>query len=239
MERLPPNSESLLGVILTEGRHCKCRAEDSCPHAGSEWCHRLTVKDPSSRPAHLPYPDAARCLYGDMPACCWVLADVEKLAGEYLTGAGVPGPPVPSEVIDVFDESRKVEVRSVPLKALHGAVWLLGREWVIQLNGRDPRRVRRYSLFHEAFHIAYRITYPAFNKAEVSKTSFNEVLADHFATCFLMPKEWVEEYWPKVQDVRAMADLFDVTVSQMRRRLNQFNLLQGVTIAEPGKAVRQ
>ena len=68
MEHLPPNSESLLGVILTEGRHCKCRAEDSCPHAGSEWCHRLTVKDPSSRPAHLPYPDAARCLYGDMPA---------------------------------------------------------------------------------------------------------------------------------------------------------------------------
>jgi len=85
--------------------------------------------------------------------------------------------------------------------------------------------VRRYSLFHEAFHIAHRITYPAFKKAEVRHTSFNEVLADHFAACFLMPKEWVEEYWPRVQDVGVMADRFDVPVRQMRRRLNQLSLL--------------
>lgn len=225
MGSFPPNSESLLGVILTEGRHCKCRAEDSCPRAGSEWCHHLITKGNAPRLAQLPHLDAARCLYGDTPACCWVLADVEKLASEYLTGAEVPGPPVPSELIGIFDKSKKVEVRLVPLKALHGVVWLLRGEWIIQINSRDPRRVRRYSLFHEAFHIAYRITYPAFNKAEVIRTSFNEVLADHFATCFLMPKEWVEEYWPGVQDVRAMADRFDVPVRQLRRRLNQLNLL--------------
>ena len=165
MEGFPSNSESLLGVIITDGHHCKCRAEDSCPRAGSEWCHRLAVKGPASRPLQLPHLDAARCLYGDTPACCWVLADVEKLAGEYLAGAGVSRPPVPSTLIDVFDESRKVEVRLVPLKTLHGVVWLLSGGWIIQLNARDPRRVRRYSLFHEAFHIAYRIAYPAFNKA--------------------------------------------------------------------------
>jgi hypothetical protein len=225
MGSLPPNSERLLGVILTDGRHCKCRTEDSCPHAGSEWCHHLTTKDNAPRLAQLPLLDATRCLYGDTPACCWVLADVEKLANEYLAGAGVPGPPVPSELIDIFDDSKKVEVRLVPLKALHGIVWLLRRGWVIQLNSRDPRRLRRYSLFHEAFHIACRITCPACDKAEVRRTSFNEVLADHFATCFLMPKEWVEEYWPRVRDVRAMADRFDVPLSQMRGRLNQLNLL--------------
>jgi len=207
MGSLPPNSERLLGVILTDSRHCMCRNEDGCPPAGGEWCHRLTTK-------------------GNASSCCWVLADVEKLASEYLTGAGVTGPPVPSELIDVFDESRKVEVRLVPLKALHGVVWLLRRGWIIQLNSRDPRRVRRYSMFHEAFHIACRITYPAFDRAEARHTSFNEVLADHFATCFLMPKEWVEEYWPGVQDIRAMADRFDVPLSQMRWRLNQLDLLQ-------------
>jgi len=225
MRSFPPDSESLLGVILTEGHHCKCRAEDSCSHAGSEWCHRLITKDDTPGLARLPYLDAVRCLYGDVPACCWVLADVEKLASEYLEGAGVLGPPVPSELIGIFDESREVRVRLVPLKALHGVVWLLRREWIIQLNARDPRRVRRYSLFHEAFHIACRITCPACDKAEVRRTSFNEVLADHFATCSLMPREWVEEYWPRVQDVRAMADRFDVPVRQMRRRLNQLSLL--------------
>jgi hypothetical protein len=225
MESLPPNSERLLGVILTDGRHCKCRDEDDCPHAGSEWCRNIATKDNAFWPAQRPYLNTTRCLYGDTPACCWVLADVERLASDYLTGAGVPGPPVPSELIGVFDESRKVEVRLVPLKALHGVVWLVRRGWIIQLNSRDSRRVRRYSLFHEAFHIACRITCPACDKVEVRRTSFNEVLADYFAACFLMPKEWVEEYWPRVRDVRAMAGRFDVPLRQMRRRLNQLNLL--------------
>jgi len=225
MGRPPPNPESLLGVILTEGRHCKCRHEDTCPDAGSEWCHRLVRKDGSVRQTKLEPPDMRNCLYSDKPGCCWVLEAVETLANDYLTRAGVPAPPVPSELIDLFDESRKVEVRLVPLKALHGAVWLLGKEWVIQLNGRDPQCVRRYSMFHEAFHIAYRIAYPAFNRSELIITSFNEVLADHFATCFLMRREWVEEYWPSLKDVRAMADRFDVPVRQMRWRLHQLSLL--------------
>ena len=237
MEGFPPNSESLLGVILTNGHHCECRAEDICPRAGNEWCHHLTTKSNTPRLAQLPKEDAVYCLYGDNPECCWVLADVEKLASEYLAGAGVSEPPVPSNLIDIFDESRKVEVRLVPLKALHGVVWLLSGGWIIQLNARDHHRVRRYSMFHEAFHIAHRITYPAFNKAKVKRASFNEVLADHFAACILMPKDWVKEYWPKVRDVRAMADLFDVPSSQMRRRLNQFNLLQGATTPSSGRAI--
>jgi hypothetical protein len=225
MESLPPNSERLLGVILTDGHHCKCRGEDGCPSAGSEWCNRLITKDNVPRLAQLLYLDTTRYLYGDTPTCCWVLADVEELARDYLAGAGIPGPPVPSELIDLFDDSRKVEVRLVPLKALHGVVWLLRRGWVIQLNSRDHRRLRRYSLFHEAFHIACRITCPTCDKVEARRTSFNEVLADHFATCLLMPREWVEEYWSRLQDVPAMADRFDVPLRQMRKRLNQFSLL--------------
>ena len=239
MGRPPPNPESLLGVILTEGRHCKCRDEDMCPDAGDEWCHNLVRKDGSVRISKRKLPDTRNCLYGDRPGCCWVLAVVETLAGDYLTRAGVPGPPVPSELIDLFDESRKVEVRLVPLKALHGAVWLLGREWVIQLNGRDPQSVRRYSMFHEAFHIAHRMAYPAFNKSELRVTSFTEVLADHFATCFLMRKDWVEECWPRLKDVRAMADRFDVPVKQMRQRLHHLNLLQGATIGGADGAIEQ
>jgi hypothetical protein len=225
MGGLPPNSERLLGVILTDGRHCKCRDEDSCPHAGSEWCHHLVRKDGGARTSKPELTNTYQCLYGEKTGCCWVLADVEELSSEYLARAKVSTPPVPSALIDVFDKSRKVEVRLVSLKALHGVVWLMEKGWVIQLNSRDPHRVRRYSMFHEAFHIAYRITCPACDKVEVSRTSFNEVLADHFASCFLMPKKWVEEHWPIVQDVQGMADRFDVPLSQMKKRLNQLKLL--------------
>ncbi len=177
--------------------------------------------------APLPQPDALRCLYSDRHACCWVLAEVETLASEHLAEAGVSSPPVPSSLINIFDKSRKVEVRLVPLlKTLHGAVWFLGREWIMQLNARDPRRYRRYTMFHEAFHIAYRIINPAFKKTKLSHISFNEVLADHFATCLLMRKEWIEECWPRVQDPRVMADIFDVPIQQMRRRLSQLGLLR-------------
>jgi len=174
-------------------------------------------------------PNTVRCLYRDRVGCCWVLTAVETLAADYLAREGVHHPPVASGLITVFDESRKIEVRLVPLKAHHGAVWLLGGEWVIQLNARQSRSVRRYTMFHEAFHIAYRIACPAFKKVELIHTSFNDVLADHFATCFLMPKEWVEERWLTVRDVRTMAGIFDVPITEMRRRLSQLSLLEGAS----------
>lgn len=225
MTHLFANYKRLLAVALAEGKHCQCRAEDSCPHAGGEWCHRLTIKGNTPIPELLPQPDALRCLYSERPACCWVLAEVETLANEHLAEAGISNPPVPSELINIFDKSSKIEVRLVPsLKTLHGAVWRLGREWIMQLNARDHRRHRRYTMFHEAFHIAYRIINPAFKETELSHISFNEVLADHFATCLLMRKEWIEECWPRVQDLGVMADIFDVPIRQMRRRLSQLGL---------------
>jgi len=221
------NYKRLLAVTLAEGKHCQCRDEDSCPHTGGEWCHRLSTKGNNPIPELLPQPDALRCLYSDRPACCWVLAEVETLANEHLAEAGISNPPVPSELINIFDKSSKIEVRLVPsLKTLHGAVWHLDREWIMQLNARDHRRHRRYTMFHEAFHIAYRIINPAFKETELSHISFNEVLADHFATCLLMRKEWIEECWPRVQGLGGMADIFDVPIRQMRKRLSQLGLLQ-------------
>lgn len=232
MGRLPPNFEGLLSVIATEGRNCKCQQQDTCPYSGNEWCHHLARKGSGIRIREHEYPNTVRCLYRDRLGCCWVLAAVEKLAADYLAREGVHHLPVASELINVFDESRKVEVRLVPLKALHGAVWLLGRDWVIQLNARESRSVRRYTMFHEAFHIAHRIACHAFKKVEPSHTSFNDVLADHFATCFLMPKGWVEERWSTVGDVRTMAGIFDVPITEMRRRLSQLSLLERANLRE-------
>lgn len=221
----PLDFEELLSVILAEGKGCECLHRDTCPYSGDEWCHRVVREDSGIRILEHERPDLARCLYRDRPGCCWVLAAVETLAADYLARQGVHRPLVASELITVFDENRKIEVQLVPLKAYHGATWLLGREWLIQLNARESPRARRYTMFHEAFHIVYRKACPAFKKVELSRKPFSEALADHFATCFLMPREWVEERWPTVQDVRTMAGIFDVPISEMRRRLNQLSLL--------------
>lgn len=82
-------------------------------------------------------------------------------------------------------------------------------------------------MFHEAFHIACYGASPAFMRVEMRHRRLGEVLANHFATCVLMPKEWVEEQWPMVQDIDRMADIFDVSTTRMRRRLSQLSLLEG------------
>ena len=40
-----------------------------------------------------------------------------------------------------------------------------------------------------------------FRKRGTKEGSFNELLADYFATCILMPKEWVTEKWVEVKDL--------------------------------------
>ncbi len=221
-----PEFESLLSVILAEGKGCYCPHRDTCGYADNAWCRHITREGNGIKILEYKDLNIAHCVYRERPGCCWVLAAVEKLAAEYLTTGQVHCPSVASDLITLFDGSRKIEVQLVPLKAHHGAVWLTGEGWVIQLNARESHRVRRHTVFHEAFHIACRNASPAFKRLDLKNRPFRELLADHFATCFLMPKKWVEERWPAVQNVRKMADIFDVSVSPMRQRLRQLGLLE-------------
>jgi len=222
-----PDFERLLARVLGEGKDFERPYRNTCPYLGHEWCYRIATEGSRGRIVGYECLNVEPCLYRERSGCCWVLATVELLATEYLARQGVDRPPVASELITLFDQRRKIEVRLVPLKVHHGAAWLTGGEWVIQLNARESRAARRHTLFHEAFHIVCRNAVPAFNKAALIHRPFWEILADHFATCFLMPKEWVEERWPMVQDVPRMARIFDVSVSAMRRRLNQLGLQKG------------
>ena len=53
---------------------------------------------------------------------------------------------------------------------------------------------KRFTLFHEAFHILTHCnTTPTFSRIGVTQGSFNELLADVFAVFIMMPREWVEE----------------------------------------------
>jgi len=158
--------------------------------------------------------------------CGRVFQLVERLAQKYLKQGRIRCPPVPTVFIALTGARRAIEVRSVPLKVYHGAIWRLREGWVIQLKADDLSSVKRFTLFHEAFHIlAHCRTIPVFKKRGITQGSFNELLADHFAICTLMPREWVKEKWAESKDLDRMAEIFDAPKSAMYIRLRQLGLI--------------
>lgn len=151
---------------------------------------------------------------------------VEMLAQRLLKKGVVNDPPVPTELISLVDSRLPVEIRLLPLKACHGAIWRLNDGWVIQLKEGDSPATRRFALFHEAFHIlAHSKTTPVFKKIGSDEGSFNELLADFFASFVLMPEEWVKAKWAEVHDLDQMVTIFDVPESAMYIRLKRLSLI--------------
>lgn len=151
---------------------------------------------------------------------------VEKLAYKYLHQGEVHGPPVPVELVSLCDPERPVEIRTISLKTYHGAIWRLKNRWIIQLKRGDTSAMKRHTVFHEAFHIsAHCRGVPVFRKRGAEGGYFNELLSDYFATCILMPREWIREKWAEVKDVNRMAKIFDVPRVAMWIRLRQLGLI--------------
>jgi len=158
--------------------------------------------------------------------CGRVFQLVEKLAEGYIKRAGAYCPPVPTKIVSLIDEQDSIEIRQPSLHTYHGGVWHLGDKWVIQLKSDDPPVVKRFTLFHEAFHIlAHRRATPVFKKRGRKRGSFNELLADYFAGCILMPRKWIRERWVETKDLDRMAEIFDVEKSLMWIRLREIGLV--------------
>jgi len=150
---------------------------------------------------------------------------VEMLAQKCLERGRVRYPPVPTELVSQADKQHTIEVHLLPLKVYHGAIWHRNDGWVVQLKATDASATKRFTLFHEAFHIlAHCRTTPVFRKRGSVVGSFNELLADYFAGCILMPREWVAEKWAEVEDLDRMAEIFDVPKSAMCIKLRQLGL---------------
>lgn len=64
-----------------------------------------------------------------------------------------------------------------------------------------------------------------FRKRGTKEGSFNELLADYFAGCILMPREWVKEKWAEVKNLRSMAEIFDVEEPLMWIKLREMALI--------------
>lgn len=198
--------------------HCQIRQKgDWCPDEDKERLHRLVDNE------RFHFSDYAFIKCG---TCGRIFQLVEMLAQEYLKKGRSHCPPVPVELVSLADEQHTTEARLLPLKAYHGAIWRLKEGWVIQLKDGDTPSTKRFTLFHEVFHIlAHCRTIPVFRKKGTKEGSFNELLADYFAVCILMPREWVREKWAEVKDLDRMAEIFDVPKSAMCIRLRQLGLV--------------
>ena len=157
---------------------------------------------------------------------CRLAQLVETLAGTYLKMGNVRCPPVSTGLVMLFDQQHTVEIHQLPLKVYHGAIWYQKDGWVIQVKDSDAAPTMKFTVFHEAFHIlAHCRTTPVFRKRGSIVGSFNELLADYFALCTLMPREWLVEKWAEVKDLDRMTEIFDVPKSAMCIKLRQLGLI--------------
>lgn len=149
---------------------------------------------------------------------------IERLSQKYLSMGKVSSPPVPITLADLC--GRNMEIRLVPLKAYHGAIWHVGNSWIMHINANEPPAMRRLTIFHEAFHmLAHCKGTPVFKRMNTEKGAFNEALAENFAYHVLMPRNWVESKWAEVKDPGSLAKYFDVPEDTMYLRLRSLHLL--------------
>ena len=223
-ERIPRWESELWFLISNgDGKHCPLYSHCRIRQRGG-WC-----ADDNSE--HLNWFDDKRFYFGSFDfiksgTCYGEFKLLEMLAQRLLKEGRISGPPVPTELILLSDSQCPIEVRLLPLKTCHGAIWRLEEGWVIQLKEDDTAATRRFVLFHEAFHIlAHGKTTPVFKKIGTDKGSFNELLADFFAAFLLMPEEWVKVKWAEVHDLNQMARIFDVPKPAMCVRLKRLGLI--------------
>lgn len=157
---------------------------------------------------------------------------LESLANNYLRKGNVHSPPVPTELVFLANEKNNIEIRTVPLKTLGGALLRERERWVIYINSNDPLYKQRFTLFHEFFHILAHCRTsrcPVFRRSGANRGHFNELLADCFAAHILIPEEWLKAEWQACRDLDKIARTFAVPKSVVWFRLNVLGLIRSTS----------
>jgi Zn-dependent peptidase ImmA (M78 family) len=227
--------ESELWSLINIGDGINCPLYAPCQHqkngkdclsrdtAYTDRMHKFLDNDSLvSLPPFKDFPKVAECMVNSK-----IFALIRKLAQSYTEKIGTKEIPVPVDIINRVCSYQSVEVRLVPLKSAHGAVWRLNDGWVIHLNNKDSSARRRFTLYHEVFHIlAHCCATPIFKKAPSQKGgSFNELLADHFSAVMIMPEEIMREKWAETKDISKLAAIFDVPEPAMYCGLKYLKLI--------------
>ena len=192
---------------------------ERCPHEDSCACHHGS-RCPQSRQSNNehdhPMLHLAGCSFASYSCCCQILTEIENLADEYLERAGVTGPPVPYDVINLFDTRRPIEIRYLPLKRYYGCTWGIDQQWVVHINKDLRPESRHFTAFHEGFHIICGSSGLSFKDNRNGHETVSERLADYFAASILMPREMTFRYWSETRNLGKMASIFSVPEEEMK-----------------------
>jgi IrrE N-terminal-like domain len=107
------------------------------------------------------------------------------------------------------------------------------RTWIISLNPAEPRARQRFTLIHEYKHIIDHGSL-GIRSARTSARPAEEIVADYFAGCVLMPKRLLKAaYCDGIQRPADLAELFDVSPRAVEVRLNQIGLTDPLVHPHP------
>jgi hypothetical protein len=224
-EEKSPKVDSELWSYISCGDGLHCPSHSHCkPRQNGMWC----LSDNIERMSELQIAEQISPQNYDFirsGTICNIFKMVENLSKTYLDLGGIQCPPVPTDLVSLID-GQDIEIRTLSFKGCSGAVCFFDNKWIIYLNAKDPLASRRFSLFHEAFHVlAHSNTTPIFKKIGSAEGSFNECLADVFAGSLLAPNEWINKIWEDVHDVKETAKIFAVPESFMWIRLKRLGII--------------
>ena len=218
-------------ACLRSGDGVHCPLYDGCSYRRSGgWCIEEKLDYIESLRARAergdaPVLSADTASLGFSPQCK-IVNFLEQLAYSLLKKGDISCVPVPMSLAALAVEPDSLEVRFVPLKSVYGGVWESEGGWIVQLNSRAVSDRRRFTLFHEVFHILAHVGIgPEYHKPTWGGARFYEWMADHFAVCVSVPIYLLEREWSKCQDIVKMARHFDVPFMVMVSVLKRAKLI--------------
>ena len=160
----------------------------------------------------------------------------ELQARRLLEIASVSALSVSSRVITDLPQIRIVDDPRLPLAG--ASHWdPSATQWVIRLNPTDSAAQRRFTLLHEFKHIL-DFGGPGLRPIDghpACTDRLAEQIADHFATCVLLPNQLIREAWAsRPSEIAGLAARCDAPSSATRSRLIQLGLVDSaVRTAHP------
>ncbi len=188
--------------------------------------------------------DLVRTLRAPIPMRAISLTEAYSLAERQATKTWeLLGVRQPGVSLGWVTELPRVEVKLMPrfkMNGLSGATKYTRGRYLVLVNKNAGHTHRRFTLAHELKHV---IDYTA-AKALYTKLGYGDTerqgklvegICNHYAACLLMPRTWVKNaYAHGIQDVAALAGLFNVSEEAMHNRL----VYLGIVDEEPERPTR-
>ena len=141
-EKIPKwESDLWFYISYGDGMHCPFRDHCQTRKRGS-WCAD-DYAEQLNQFVDIEQFNGSGCNFVASGSCDVIFEWVRMLASKYLELGGITNPPVPMELISLIVK-QQVEVRTLPLKACHGALWHFKDDWIIHLNSEETLTMNRF-----------------------------------------------------------------------------------------------